>query len=86
MSDQLKTESEIRQRYQTTIPQEVREKMGLGIGDSLIWKYDETKDEIRIIRKPSSFTDALFQLGNPSNFKQDVKTCTTERSVADEIK
>lgn len=59
----LKTESEIKQRFQTTIPKEIREKAKLDIGDELIWKYDEIKDEINIIRKPKRFTDALWGLG-----------------------
>lgn len=63
MESNAKSESEIRQRYQTTIPQEIREKMGLDIGDQLIWKYDETRDEIIVVRKPKSFSDALWGLG-----------------------
>jgi bifunctional DNA-binding transcriptional regulator/antitoxin component of YhaV-PrlF toxin-antitoxin module len=63
MPDYQKSESEIRQRYQTTIPQEIRDKMKLDIGDQLIWKYDESREEIIVIRKPKSFADALWGLG-----------------------
>lgn len=62
MNTTSKTESEIRQRYQTTIPQEIREQMKLEIGDQLIWKYDEKKKEITVIQKPKSFSDALWGL------------------------
>ena len=67
MSDNLKSESDIRQRYQTTVPQDIREKMGLEIGDSLLWSYDKEKDEIRIIKKPKSFSDSLWELGSLLN-------------------
>jgi bifunctional DNA-binding transcriptional regulator/antitoxin component of YhaV-PrlF toxin-antitoxin module len=36
MDETKKLESEIRQPYQTTIPQVIREKMGFDIGDNLI--------------------------------------------------
>jgi bifunctional DNA-binding transcriptional regulator/antitoxin component of YhaV-PrlF toxin-antitoxin module len=63
MSNTLRTESEIKQRYQTTIPKEIRDKAKLDIGDELIWKYDEIRDEITVIRKPKRFSDALWGLG-----------------------
>lgn len=59
----LKSESEIKQKYQTTVPKEIRDKAGLDIGDGLIWKYDEIRDEIIVIRKPKKFSDALWGLG-----------------------
>lgn len=59
----LRLESEIKQRYQTTIPKDIREKAKLDIGDGLIWKYDELRDEIIIIRKPHKFSDAIWGLG-----------------------
>ncbi|MFC4766481.1 AbrB/MazE/SpoVT family DNA-binding domain-containing protein [Effusibacillus consociatus] len=59
----LKSESEIKNRFQTTIPKDIREKANLGIGDGLIWKYDEIRDEIIVIRKPKRFSDALWGLG-----------------------
>jgi len=63
VSNTLRTESEIKQRYQTTIPKEIRDKAKLDIGDELIWKYDEIRDEITVIRKPKRFSDALWGLG-----------------------
>lgn len=59
----LRSESEIKQRYQTTIPKDIREKAKLDVGDGLIWKYDELRDEIIVIRKPKRFSDALWGLG-----------------------
>jgi bifunctional DNA-binding transcriptional regulator/antitoxin component of YhaV-PrlF toxin-antitoxin module len=59
----IRMESEIKQRYQTTIPKDIRDKAKLDIGDELIWKYDEIRDEIIIIRKPNSFSEALWGLG-----------------------
>jgi bifunctional DNA-binding transcriptional regulator/antitoxin component of YhaV-PrlF toxin-antitoxin module len=59
----LRSESEIKQRYQTTIPKNIREKAKLGVGDELIWKYDEIRDEILVIRKPKCFSDAFWGLG-----------------------
>ncbi len=34
--------------YQVTIPQEIRSKAGVKIGDSLIVEYDDTSETIRI--------------------------------------
>lgn len=59
----IRSESEIKQRYQTTIPKEIREKAKLDIGDELMWKYDELRDEIIVLRKPKRFSDALWGLG-----------------------
>lgn len=58
-----KAESEIRQRYQTTIPHEIRERAHLEIGDQLLWMYDETRNEIIVMAKPKNFTDAIWGLG-----------------------
>jgi bifunctional DNA-binding transcriptional regulator/antitoxin component of YhaV-PrlF toxin-antitoxin module len=55
----LRSESEIKQRYQTTIPKNIREEANLDVGDELIWKYDDTRDEIIVIRKPKCFSDAF---------------------------
>ncbi|MXQ54111.1 AbrB/MazE/SpoVT family DNA-binding domain-containing protein [Shimazuella sp. KC615] len=63
MDHALRLESEIKQRYQTTIPKDIREKAKLDIGDELIWKYDELRDEIIIIRKPIKFSEAFWGLG-----------------------
>ena len=63
MNSPLHSESEIKQRYQTTVPKEIRDKAKLDIGDELIWKYDEIQDEIIVIRKPKSFSEALWGLG-----------------------
>jgi bifunctional DNA-binding transcriptional regulator/antitoxin component of YhaV-PrlF toxin-antitoxin module len=57
------SESEIKQRYQTTIPKEIREKAKLDISDELMWKYDELRDGIIVLRKPKCFSDALWGLG-----------------------
>jgi bifunctional DNA-binding transcriptional regulator/antitoxin component of YhaV-PrlF toxin-antitoxin module len=84
MSDQAKSESEIRQRYQTTVPQEVRERMGLEVGDSLLWTYDEERDEIRIIKKPQSFSDSLWGLGSLLK-KEDVPVTRDEKGENDHV-
>ncbi|WP_051331056.1 AbrB/MazE/SpoVT family DNA-binding domain-containing protein [Aneurinibacillus terranovensis] len=63
MDFSLRSESEIKQRYQTTIPKEIREKAKLDVGDELIWKYDQISDEIIVIRKPKKFSDAFWGLG-----------------------
>lgn len=63
MDHARRLESEIKQRYQTTIPKDIREQAKLDIGDELIWKYDELRDEIIIIRKPTKFTEAFWGLG-----------------------
>ena len=59
----LKSESKLKNRFQTTIPKEIRDKANLDIGDGLIWKYDEIRDEIIVIREPKRFSDALWGLG-----------------------
>jgi bifunctional DNA-binding transcriptional regulator/antitoxin component of YhaV-PrlF toxin-antitoxin module len=84
MSDHLKSESEIRQRYQTTVPQEIRDRMGLEIGDSLLWAYDQEKDEIRIIKKPQSFSDSLWGLGSLIN-KENVPVTLDEKGENDYV-
>ena len=63
MDQILKTESEIRTKYQITIPEEIRRKANLNIGDKLIWKYDEVHKEIIVMPKPKSFSDKLWGLG-----------------------
>jgi bifunctional DNA-binding transcriptional regulator/antitoxin component of YhaV-PrlF toxin-antitoxin module len=59
----LKTESEIRAKYQITIPEDIRKKANLNIGDKLIWQYDEVRSEITVMPRPKSFTDKLWGLG-----------------------
>ncbi|WP_226034769.1 AbrB/MazE/SpoVT family DNA-binding domain-containing protein [Aquibacillus saliphilus] len=59
----IKSESDIRQRFQTTIPQEIRDKVNLEIGDTLLWMYDDIRNEIVVMPKPKSFSDAIWGLG-----------------------
>lgn len=59
----VKSESEIRTRYQITIPEEIRTRAQLNIGDSLLWQYDEIRQEIIVMPKPKSFSDKLWGLG-----------------------
>ena len=63
LEQKTKSESEIRQRFQTTIPQEIREKANLNIGDTLLWMYDDVRKEIIVMQKPKRFSDAIFGLG-----------------------
>lgn len=59
----VKTESEIRTKFQITIPDDIRKKANLHIGDTLIWQYDEMQQEIIVMPKPKSFSDKLWGLG-----------------------
>ena len=59
----IKLESEIRTRYQITIPEEIRTRAKLNVGDSLLWQYDEMRLEIIVMPKPNSFSDKLWGLG-----------------------
>ncbi len=63
MSHVSKSESEIRMRYQITIPEEIRTRAQLNIGDSLLWQYDEVHQEIIVMLKPKSFSGKLWGLG-----------------------
>jgi bifunctional DNA-binding transcriptional regulator/antitoxin component of YhaV-PrlF toxin-antitoxin module len=63
MEHVVKSESEIRTRYQITIPEEIRTRAKLNIGDSLLWQYDELRQEIIVMPKPKSFSDKLWGLG-----------------------
>jgi bifunctional DNA-binding transcriptional regulator/antitoxin component of YhaV-PrlF toxin-antitoxin module len=63
LEQKTKSESEIRQRYQITIPQEIREKANLNIGNTLLWMYDDFRKEIILMQKPKRFSDAIFGLG-----------------------
>ncbi|HEY0828485.1 MAG TPA: AbrB/MazE/SpoVT family DNA-binding domain-containing protein [Bacilli bacterium] len=63
MEQIVKSESEIRIRYQITIPEEIRTRAKLNIGDSLLWQYDEIRREIIVMPKPKSFSDKLWGLG-----------------------
>ena len=58
-----RTESEIRTKYQITIPDDIRKKANLKVGDKLIWQYDESRQEIIVMPKPKSFSDKLWGLG-----------------------
>ena len=59
----VRTESEIRTKFQITIPDDIRKKANLKVGDKLIWQYDEVHQEIIVMPKPKSFTDKLWGLG-----------------------
>ena len=59
----VRTESEIRTKYQITIPEDIRKKANLKVGDKLIWQYDEVHQEIIVMPKPKSLTDKLWGLG-----------------------
>jgi AbrB family looped-hinge helix DNA binding protein len=59
----VKTESEIRTKFQITIPDDIRRKANLSVGDKLIWQYDEAHKEIIVMPKPISFSDKLWGLG-----------------------
>ncbi|MDQ8739029.1 AbrB/MazE/SpoVT family DNA-binding domain-containing protein [Paenibacillus sp. LHD-38] len=61
--NKFKLESEIRTKYQITIPEEIRVKAKLSVGDKLLWQYDEVRDEIIVMPKPKSFSDKLWGLG-----------------------
>lgn len=78
MGDKIRNESEIRNRFQTTIPKEVREKAGLEIGDNLLWMYDEIRKEITVMPKPKSFSDAMFGLGDQLNDDGEVNSVDGE--------
>ncbi len=63
MEHVVKSESEIRTRYQITIPEEIRTRAQLKIGDSLLWQYDGIRQEIIVMPKPKSFSEKLWGLG-----------------------
>lgn len=62
MDQLIKTETEIKARYQITIPVDIRKKAKLNVGDTLIWQYDEPRAEIMVMPKPKSFSDKLWGL------------------------
>lgn len=63
MDHTIRTESEIRTKFQITIPDDIRKKANLNIGDKLIWLYDEVHQDIIVMPKPKSFSDKLWGLG-----------------------
>ena len=72
MNQIIRSESEIRTRYQITIPEEIRTRANLNIGDKLIWQYDEIRSEIIVMPKPNSFSDKLWGLGKTMWEKEPV--------------
>ncbi|MFX0559966.1 AbrB/MazE/SpoVT family DNA-binding domain-containing protein [Tepidibacillus infernus] len=55
-----------------TIPEEIRQKAKLNVGDKLIWQYDETRSEIIVMSKPKSFSEKLWGLGKEVWEKESV--------------
>ncbi len=55
--------SRIKQRYQTTIPGEIRKKAALQIDTEIVWTYDEISGVIKVVKKPSSYTEYMSGLG-----------------------
>ena len=56
-------ENKVTDKYQTVVPKEIREKAGIEKGDTLVWKYDESKKQIIIIPIPRNISDSLLKLG-----------------------
>jgi AbrB family looped-hinge helix DNA binding protein len=56
-------ESKISNNFQILIPKEFRNAIGLKVGDTLVWGYDETKKQITLTPIPSSITAELFKIG-----------------------
>ncbi len=58
----VRAESEILTKFQITIPDEIRKKANLNIGDKLIWLYDDVHQDIIVMPKPKSFSDKKGRL------------------------
>lgn len=56
--------SKVKDRYQTTIPMEIRTKAGIEINSDIVWTYDEVNKIILVMKKPESYTDYILGLGS----------------------
>lgn len=55
--------SKVKDRYQTTIPIEIREEAGIEVNSKLVWAYDDINGVILVMKKPESYTDYILGLG-----------------------
>lgn len=64
--------STITVKYQTTVPKEVREKLGVGPADVLLWEV--VRDHVRVMASGRAFLDlrGSFKVG-PGNPVEDVR-------------
>lgn len=70
-------QSKIGKRYQTVVPMEVRESVGIQEGDSLLWEVNE--DGYILVRPQKSKTEHLARLnkrlqGSAANADRHVKS------------
>lgn len=56
----MKRDSKLSEKFQVSIPEEIRKSSGLKPGDKLVWEWDDDKKQIVITPIPSSVADALF--------------------------
>jgi AbrB family looped-hinge helix DNA binding protein len=56
----MKRDSKVSDKFQVSVPEEIRRSSGIKPGDKLVWEWDDEKKQIIITPIPSSVADALF--------------------------
>ena len=60
--------SKVTRGYQVTIPEEVRSKAGIRVGDRLVMEYDDASSTIRI--RPPSKSRKTMKLGKDISLRE----------------
>ncbi len=71
--------SAITAKFQTTIPQKIRESLKLSINDSLEWEVNAGKAVVSPLKKPFLKYKNYVKTG-PGNISRDIKSAREQRA------
>lgn len=53
----MERRAQVTSKGQVTVPKEVRDALGVRVGDSLVFKVENGGARVRVVRRPVSFAD-----------------------------